>query len=647
MVVLKELMVRRRLGGAFLLLLVFLAVAQLLRLILICWEWDNLSLDASLLQAVAWGMVFDLGAGLLFSVPLVMLLVSLPKDAFSRQWVRGGMRLGAFATLLLLVFGATAELVFWQEFSARFNFIAVDYLIYTTEVVGNIREFYSLPLLFAGIFCVAAVIFVLVERSGLAARWLCALPEPFVRRLGQGTLWLLLAGLLGAGLNQGMLPDFQNSYHRELAKNGLWSLFAAFTNNELDYRQFYGVLPERLTYQILHRELEQDGSVVADPAGRDTLRQVTGNGEELRLNVIQITVESLSAGFLGTNNHQSSLTPHLDAIAKDSLVFDNFYATGTRTDRGMEALALALPPTPGRSLVKRTHNEELFSLGSVFRAKGYDTAFIYGGYGYFDNMNYFFGENGYRIVDRTSVDDSAISFANAWGACDGDVFRWTLEEADAAFMQGKPFHFFVMTTSNHRPYTYPEGRIDLPPKTSGRRGAVKYTDFAIGELLRQASIRPWFNNTVFVIVADHCASSAGKTELPVDKYHIPLIIYAPGGQIAPGHISTLASQIDYAPTLLGLLGWTYQSRFFGHDVRKIDEDTAHAFIGNYQKVAYLKNDFLTVLKPNKQESSYTYDRKSARLAPAPMNVAALQETISYYQIASDMYRRGAYSALPR
>ena len=214
-------------------------------------------------------------------------------------------------------------------------------------------------------------------------------------------------------------------------------------------------------------------------------------------------------------------------------------------------MTLSLPPTPGRSIVKRLRNGNMFSLGSVFRSQGYDTAFIYSGYGYFDNMNAFFGNNGYRIVDRASVDKEDITFANAWGACDEDLFNWTLREADQGAKSGKPFHYFVMTTSNHRPFTYPDGRIDLPSKVSGRDGGVKYTDYAINKFLEDASKKPWFKNTIFVIVSDHCASVAGKSELPVQNYHIPLMIYAPGGQIKPGRVDTLMSQIDFPPTLLG------------------------------------------------------------------------------------------------
>jgi phosphoglycerol transferase MdoB-like AlkP superfamily enzyme len=309
----------------------------------------------------------------------------------------------------------------------------------------------------------------------------------------------------------------------------------------------------------------------------------------------------------------------------------------------MEALTLALPPTPGRSMIKRPRNEDMFTLGSVFRAKGYDTAFIYGGFGYFDNMNYFFGHNGYRVIDRNSP-QADITFANVWGACDEDLFRWTLREADAGAASGKPFHYFVMTTSNHRPYTFPDGRIDLPSKIAGRAGAVKYSDYAIGKFLRDAAEKPWFKNTVFVIVADHCASSAGKTELPVQNYHIPLIIFSPGGHIAPGHIKTLTSQMDYAPTLLGLLNWSYPSRFFGHDVRKIEPDEAHALIGNYQKLGHLEKGQFVILRP-RGESTYKYELGSSTMTPITDTTYSSMEAISFYQGASYLYAHNLYKAL--
>ena len=627
-------------GGIFLFVLVFVGIAGSVRLALICKASASISWDVSLLTALLWGLLFDLGAAALFSIPLVLLLTALPMHWFAKRWLRVTMHFGGFIILFIILFGALSEWIFWDEFEARFNFIAVDYLIYTTEVIGNIRESYPLPLLLSALFAVTLAVHLTIVRSGMPGRWFAAAAEPWRRRMVHSAAWLTFTLLVGLLVNEQMLPEFTNNFHREIAKNGTWSLFAAFRNNELDYRQFYPTMAPEKAYTLLHRELARDGSKVINPAARDTLRQVTNQGKEMYPNVIQITVESLSAVFLASYTPGSSLTPNLNALAAQSLVFENFYATGTRTDRGMEALALSLPPTPGRSLIKRPRNEHLFSMGSVFRSKGYDTAFIYGGYGYFDNMNYFFGNNGYHLVDRNSVAPGAVTFANAWGACDGDLYNWTLREADASYASGKPFHFFVMTTSNHRPYTFPEGLIDLPSKTSGRNGAVKYSDYAIGQLLRDASTRPWFKNTVFVIVADHCAASAGKSELPVKKYRIPMMMYAPGGQIAPGHVQTLASQIDYAPTLFGLLNWTYPSRFFGHDVMKVAETDGHAFVGNYQKVGHLKQNVFTVLKPVRKQASYHYDPATETLSAAPEETAGFEESVSYYQTASEMYREG-------
>jgi phosphoglycerol transferase MdoB-like AlkP superfamily enzyme len=202
-----------------------------------------------------------------------------------------------------------------------------------------------------------------------------------------------------------------------------------------------------------------------------------------------------------------------------------------------------------------------------------------------------------------------------------------------------------MTTSNHRPYTFPEGRIDLPSKTSGRAGAVKYTDFAIGQFIRDAEKKPWFKNTVFVIVADHCASSAGKTALPVQNYHIPLIIYSPGGHIAPGQVHTPMSQVDYPPTLLGLLAWSYPSRFFGRDIRRTDPAQARILLGTYQKLGLLKGSNFLVLSPVRRQAQYRYDPGNFSLTEQSVDRAFLAEAVSYYQAASHLYEHDRYREL--
>lgn len=637
-----------RYGGLLLILGAYLLINACLRVALALREMAQLgSVGAWIPTAAVSGFVFDLGAGMLVTGVLGVLLSLVPAAWFARRAFRWAMVAIGTLTLAVMVFGAVAEWVFWEEFGARFNFIAVDYLVYTTEVMGNIRESYPLPAIFAGIGLLAAAMMAGAMRLGWLDAWLDGPISRGRLRVGEAMLVLTVAGLPAFVLHERMVPPLANVYHHELAKNGLWSLFAAFRANELSYARFYRTLESEAAAARMATLVTVDGS--AKPASAPDLdRWVEHPGTEMTPNVIQITVESLSADFMATFGNTQGLTPRLDALAPQSLVFTKLYATGNRTDRGMEALTLAVPPTPGRSLIKRPGHANLFSLGSVLRSRNYETAFLYGGYGYFDNMNDYFSANGYRVVDRSSVAPEDITFANAWGACDGDLYRWTLREADRAAATGKPFHFFVMTTSNHRPYTYPEGVIDLPPKISGRAGAVKYSDAAIGAFLDEASRQPWYQNTVFVIVADHCASSAGRTELPVDKYHIPMLIFAPGGQIAPGTIDTLCSQIDYPPTLLGLLQWSYRSRFYGRDLTTLDAGTpGRALIANYQKLGLLEEDRLVILAPKQEVTVRPSGLLSISPALARPDEESIADAISYYQNASFAFAHGIQMAVPQ
>jgi phosphoglycerol transferase MdoB-like AlkP superfamily enzyme len=355
---------------------------------------------------------------------------------------------------------------------------------------------------------------------------------------------------------------------------------------------------------------------------------------------VLISIESLSASFLKSFGNTENITPFLDSLTENSLVFTHLYATGTRTVRGLEALALSVPPTPGQSIVRRPGNEGLFSLADVFNEKGYESKFIYGGYGYFDNMNYFFEHNGYQVIDRSALTDDEIDYENIWGVADENLFTLALREIDKTVRHGKPAFAHIMTTSNHRPFTYPEGRIDIPSHTS-REGAVRYTDYALRKFLQEASKKDWFENTVFVVTADHCASSAGKTELPIEKYHIPMLIFSPAN-ISRGVQDRLMSQIDIGPTLLGLLNFSYSSKFFGHDIYAVREEDDHAFISTYQLLGYIKRNHLVVLAPNKAPEVFEIgDHDSVTPVGGVARISSVAaEAISWYQAASYSFAHG-------
>jgi phosphoglycerol transferase MdoB-like AlkP superfamily enzyme len=217
------------------------------------------------------------------------------------------------------------------------------------------------------------------------------------------------------------------------------------------------------------------------------------------------------------------------------------------------------------------------------------------------------------------------------------LFDNTLTQLDRVHASGKPFLAQIMTTSNHRPYTYPDGRIDIP--SPGRReGGVKYTDYAIGRFIDQARTKPWFADTLFVIVADHCASAAGRTKLPVPGYHIPLILYAPA-LLKPGHNDRVISQIDIPPTLIDVMGLQGDEHFFGTSVFEQGAHVPRAFISNYQELGYLKNNRLVVLGPKQRSEVFSIAADGSAM-PAAADSVLEDEAVAWYQSAFREYKHG-------
>ena len=252
-------------------------------------------------------------------------------------------------------------------------------------------------------------------------------------------------------------------------------------------------------------------------------------------------------------------------------------------------------------------------------------------------MNAFFSGNGYRVVDQSSVPESEISFKNAWGMADEDLFKQTLKLADADYAKQQPFLLQLMTTSNHRPYTYPDGRIDIK-SGKGRDGAVKYTDYAIGQFLEAARQKPWFDNTIFVFVADHTAGSAGKEDLPITNYQIPLFIYAPK-LIDARESAQLASQIDLAPTLLGLLNLSYESTFFGRNLLQDNPLPARVVVGNYQHLGLFDGKDLAILSPRQGLRRHDQALGESQELRVGSDDPLIQRAITYYQAASYDYKQ--------
>ncbi len=632
----------------------YVVLSTIVRTILATMSIDKLELSIySVFNIFGKGFIFDIAVGLSFLFIYIIYLTLLPSS-----WIGKKMDIITNYSILSLLFFVVlfsffAEFPFWDEFNTRFNFIAVDYLIYTYEVIENINQSYPLPIIILVLLSCILIIFYLLNKNEIFKTAFSSKPK-FSNRIAILFVYILLVVSLFSILDNKIAEWSSNTYENELSKNGVFSFFAAFRSNELDYDLFYTKLDEKLAYKIVKSNLLASNENFSSSNYDDISRYINGT-KEVKPNVILICIESFSADYLKEFGNSENLTTNVNQLANEGIFFKNMYATGTRTVRGMEALTLCVPPTPGNSIVRRQNNNNLFSIATVLKKKGYQLDFIYGGDGYFDNMNTFFGGQGFNILDRdrgnplsdeisttrTTIPDSEVTFENAWGICDEDIYNQSLKRADLKANSNQPFFQFIMTTSNHKPYTFPENKIDL--KQGTREAAVKYTDFALGQFIDQAKTKEWFSNTVFVIVADHCASSAGKWEINVDKHHIPAIIYNLNAKNQK--IDKLVSQIDLMPTLFGYFNWNYTSSFFGKDISKMKTSDERAFLGNYRTLGLLEGTTFTEINDRKKVNQYQWNSYNKTLELQHISNNSLKnKTISYYQIASERFKNGKMKA---
>ncbi|MEO8240276.1 MAG: sulfatase-like hydrolase/transferase [Flavobacterium sp.] len=547
-----------------------------------------------------------------------------------------------FLYVLLILQNAISEYFFWNEFGVKYNFIAVNYLIYTNEVIGNIMQSYPVIPIFTALFLVTGIVTYFILKK--SRNYIDEIPNFKTKLKISGIYISLFLVSLIAIPTLAKTENSKNVFVNELQSNGLYKFYLAFKNSDLDYFKFYKTIPNEKAFSILKQQFP-------DISGETTIRKIESDSAENHKNVVLITIESYSAEFMKAYGNNQNITPFLDSLSQKSLQFTNLYAAGNRTVRGLEAVTLCLPPTAGESVVKREDNKNKFSTGAIFNQKGYNIKFMYGGDAFFDNMQDFYSGNGYQIVDKSSFTPDEITFSNVWGVCDEDMYNKAIKVMNAEAKENKPFFNHIMTVSNHRPFTYPNNKIDIPGDIKSRDGGVKYTDYSLRKFFEMASKQPWFANTIFVIVADHCASSAGKTELPMDKYRIPAFIYSPGIKLEK--CTKLMSQIDLMPTLFGLLHFNYQSKFFGQDVLKPDYKP-RAFIATYEDLGFIKDNVLTILSPKQQvrqfelvlnpkkgiapEYQIHYDEKPLKTERTDL----VNETVSFYQTASDMLKQKKY-----
>lgn len=369
------------------------------------------------------------------------------------------------------------------------------------------------------------------------------------------------------------------------------------------------------------------------------------------MNLVIILQESLGATFVESLGGVP-VTPNLEKLKEEGIWFEQLYATGTRSVRGIEAVITGFQPTPADSTVKLSKSQKnFFTIAALLAKQGYSTEFIYGGESHFDNMRGFFTGNGFKhIVEQKDYKNPV--FVGSWGASDEDLLNKTHEQLLQHHQNGKPFFTLAFSSSNHAPFEFPEGRIELyeQPKATDNN-AVKYADYAIGEFIKKAKNSPYWKDTVFLIVADHDIRVRGDTLVPIERFHIPGLIL--GADIKPQRLTSVTSQIDLPVTVLSLMGISAQHPMTGRDLSSEAADTEGRAMMQYNdNFAWMEEHAgkkqVVVLRAGKAPAHGEYDAKIKKLAEVnpPADATTLEQRALANSLLPDLLYQEQRYRLP-
>jgi len=622
--------------------LVCLASLSLARLALVLWQWDRVAAVDGAFRVFLNGLHMDLQIVSYATLPLLLTALLAPAGGTAGVW----KRIQSAWMLLwigIFLYMECATPSFINYYDIRPNRYFIEYLGHPREVGLTLFADYKWQIL-AGILIVAFGLF-LFQRLN---RRVCAgvVPWGWQKRAIILPLCIIAVGLLARGsfdhrpANPGSAAFSNDHLVNDLAVSSTYTVLYALKSlrDEGDAGKTYTAkMPTDEIYRRLHKMMLLPDSAFSDPTAMSTHLSHPARTSDRPMNLVIILEESLGAQYvasLGGENY----TPQLDNLSKQGIWFDHLYATGTRSVRGIEAVVTGFLPTPGRSVVKLGMSQQnFFTLASLFRQLGYDTSFIYGGESQFDNMRGFFLSNGFdSVIDEDDYENP--TFRGTWGVSDEDLLNRAHSQFAAA---EKPFFALVFSSSNHSPHEYPAGRIEpIDGENAKVANAVRYADYALGQFFEQARESSYWDNTLFLVVADHDDVMAGPDLIPIEHFHIPGLIL--GGSVAPRKVPLVASQIDLGPTLLSLMGIAAKTPMPGIDLLNPPPDYAGRAILQYGTLhALMRNNQVAVLQPAKDGVVFNYENGHLKQSPEG-NPELLADSIATALWPSLAYRQQSY-----
>ncbi|NNG43641.1 LTA synthase family protein [Pseudoalteromonas sp. NEC-BIFX-2020_002] len=636
---------KNRLGPYWVLLVFFalsLCILTLARFSLSIWQGERVFSSHAWMSIFIGGLRVDIATLSYILMPALLLIIA--STLFSREHViRVIIKYYLVFMAALLIFFEVITPTFINEYDLRPNRLFIEYLIYPKEVSKMIFSGYKIEVF---ITLLVLVLGVKLATKIFSSQWrsqskLSAITHTLL------TVGLLCLTVLGARnslghrpLNPAMVAFSTDHLLNDLTLNSLYSVAFAIKQlgNEKSSQDYYGTIPEPELLNLVRAAMQNESALFNDTtAPTKTFHSASNQGKAK--NLVIILQESLGARYVGTLGGLP-LTPNIDALYQQGWGFDNLYATGTRSVRGIEAVITGFVPTPSRAVVKLDKSQrDFFTIADFLAKRDYHTQFIYGGESHFDNMQSFFLGNGFKqIID--SDDFANIDFNGSWGASDEDLFNQADIELNKLQQQNKPFFSLIFSSSNHSPYEFPDGKITLyDNQKQTRNNAAKYADYALGTFIEKAKKSRYWEDTIFIVIADHDSRVSGASLVPIDHFRIPAVIFGNGITAKRDH--QLASQLDIPVTLLSLIGASGEHPMIGHDLSQTMHSDKHRAIMQYDKnFAYMQGNKVVILQPQKPATTYTYTQN--KLVPTSNDPIMVKQALAHANLGNLAYQKSWY-----
>jgi phosphoglycerol transferase MdoB-like AlkP superfamily enzyme len=521
----------------------------------------------------------------------------------------------AFIFLLSLI-----DIEYYGEFGTHLSHWAFEYLDQMGMVFYSISSNYPvIPYLLLW----GALTFIFIW-------WGIKLSKKIFKRVERGgiVLWILyfifVCSLLALGargrlglapFNWGVAYFSEYDFANQLALNGVYTLGTSLQDeyenaHSKSYEEF-NFFPTEKAWTEVRKLVKSPNEEFVD--SQNSLlrfyRPPFERNENKNYNVVIIFLESWLAGYVGALGGKPDVTPFFDSLTYRGLLFEKFFATGTRTNRGLLSVLCSFPSQTGRSLMKKFGAPRPFkSIASILKERGYQSIFVYGGDLQFDNMQGFLREVGFkRFVGQ--FDFPKEKSLGKWGVPDHIVLDRANEEFSK--MGESPFLGVVLTLSNHEPFLLPDSSFRLFPSSVPDYkylNTYRYSDWALGKFFSEAKKEPYFSKTIFILVADHGKVLQSQGDMPWERFHIACLFYAPAilGE-NPKRITTVGDQTDILPTLIGILGKPLLHQSWGKDLLSLSrENKGFAMMIDGKRIGWVEDPYFFVDRIGANHSLFNF-----------------------------------------